>query len=932
MDTKEEKKERKQSYFARLKKKKQAKQNAETASAMATRTHSGKEDASTVILEQDMCNIAVEEEYITDEKKKRKSNQLKEIRRTELKRYYSIDDNQNKTHDKKEKKMVVQKPQGTMEYTAGSQDTLNSIALKFNITPNKLVELNKLFTHTIVPGQVLFVPDANFPSSTLRLSSSSPGATVSPSSSDAEYDKLPDADLARKALKPIERVLSSTSEEDEPGVVKFLKMNCRYFTDGKGVVGGVMIVTPNNIMFDPHKSDPLVIENGCEEYGLICPMEEVVSIALYNDISHMKIKDALPSPGEWEDLASEKDINPFSKFKSLNKEKRQQNGERTITSDSKSTRALEKSTEHTEKKPSDSSVSDKLKKLEFSAEAIKRSAAVAKVSKELSDTQAAFESIAKENSLLGEEDDFVDLEELSSQNDSGMDKRDTSKECLSLDPAELRKTKSQTIGSTTEMQVQSALNFSETECDAELKGTLDLETCEKQDIMPEVDKQSGSPESQVENTLNIHEDLDKVKLIEYYLNKNKEGSQLPDNLQKAELSDGKSIEPVGIDITLSSSLPQAGDPPIEGNEQPDKTWVKERAPLPLQLGSSTEENMNKVYPDSSLEPTLDNSCQGAQMDNKSEIQLWLLKRIQVPIEDILPSKEEKSKTPPMFLCIKVGKPMRKSFATHTAAMVQQYGKRRKQPEYWFAVPRERVDHLYTFFVQWSPDVYGKDAKEQGFVVVEKEELNMIDNFFSEPTTKSWEIITVEEAKRRKSTCSYYEDEDEAALPILQPHSALLENMHIEQLARRLPARVQGYPWSLVYSTLEHGTSLKTLYRKSASLDSPVLLVIKDMDNQIFGAYATHPFKFSDHYYGTGETFLYTFSPNFKVFKWSGENSYFINGDISSLELGGGGGRFGLWLDADLYHGRSNSCSTFNNDILSKKEDFIVQDLEVWTFE
>ena len=53
-----------------------------------------------------------------------------------------------------------------------------------------------------------------------------------------------------------------------------------------------------------------------------------------------------------------------------------------------------------------------------------------------------------------------------------------------------------------------------------------------------------------------------------------------------------------------------------------------------------------------------------------------------------------------------------------------------------------------------------------------------------------------------------------------------------QLARRLPARVQGYPWRLVYSTLEHGTSLKTLYRKSASLDSPVLLVIKDMDNQV----------------------------------------------------------------------------------------------------
>ncbi|XP_028622260.1 nuclear receptor coactivator 7 isoform X1 [Grammomys surdaster] len=937
MDTKEEKKEqkeRKQSYFARLKKKKQAKQNAEILSAAATKSHSEKDDANSVILEQDKSKVAGEGDHSTDEKKKRKNNQLKEIRRTELKRYYNVDDNLSKTHDKKEKKMVVQKPQGTMEYTAGSQDTLNSVALKFNVTPNKLVELNKLFTHTIVPGQVLFVPDANIPSSTLRLSSSTPGATVSPSSSDAEYDKLPDADLARKALKPIERVLSSTSEEDEPGVVKFLKMNCRYFTDGKGVVGGVMIVTPNNIMFDPHKSDPLVIENGCEEYGLICPMEEVVSIALYNDISHMKIKDALPSdlprdlcplyrPGEWEDLASEKDINPFSKFKSINKEKRQQNGERTLALDAKSVGSSEESMERTRKEPPDDSELWKLKNLESSRGTASESPSVTHLSKGPSSMLAALESTAKENCLLGDED-FVDLEELSSQSGSGMDKGDAQKKDVP-----------QTITSAKKGRLWPAPDLLRTESDAELKRTLDLETGEKQDEAPEVDKQSGSPENWRESSLNIHEDLDKVKLIEFYLNKNQEGSQLSENVQKSEPCDCKSIDPGGIDITLSSSLPQAGGSPPEGIKEPGTLWAKGGETLPPKLDPSGEETVinNKEALDS-LESSLDKICQGAQMDNKSEIQLWLLKRIQVPIEDILPSKEEKSKTPPMFLCIKVGKPMRKSFASHTTSMVQQYSKRRKQPEYWFAVPRERVDHLYTFFVQWSPDVYGKDAKEQGFVVVEKEELNMIDNFFSEPTTKSWEIITVEEAKRRKSTCSYYEEEEEEeeGLPILQPHSALLENMHIEQLARRLPARVQGYPWRLAYSTLEHGTSLKTLYRKSASLDSPVLLVIKDMDNQIFGAYATHPFKFSDHYYGTGETFLYTFSPNFKVFKWSGENSYFINGDISSLELGGGGGRFGLWLDADLYHGRSNSCSTFNNDILSKKEDFIVQDLEVWTFE
>ncbi|NXP78577.1 NCOA7 protein, partial [Ramphastos sulfuratus] len=183
-----------------------------------------------------------------------------------------------------------------------------------------------------------------------------------------------------------------------------------------------------------------------------------------------------------------------------------------------------------------------------------------------------------------------------------------------------------------------------------------------------------------------------------------------------------------------------------------------------------------------------------------------------------------------------------------------------------------------------------------------------------------QIITVEEAKRRKSVCSYYEEEDDDALPVLKHHSALLENMHIEQVWLD---KSQGSLLAVVLALPTVGHS--AFWRQYQYLQSLEYV-------GIFGAYATHPFRFSDHYYGTGETFLYTFSPNFKVFKWSGENTYFINGDTSSLELGGGGGRFGLWLDADLYHGRSNSCSTFNNDILSKKEDFIIQDVEVWTFE
>uniref|UniRef100_A0A672K3C8 TLDc domain-containing protein n=1 Tax=Sinocyclocheilus grahami TaxID=75366 RepID=A0A672K3C8_SINGR len=72
------------------------------------------------------------------------------------------------------------------------------------------------------------------------------------------------------------------------------------------------------------------------------------------------------------------------------------------------------------------------------------------------------------------------------------------------------------------------------------------------------------------------------------------------------------------------------------------------------------------------------------------------------------------------------------------------------------------------------------------------------------------------------------------------------------------------------------------------LDCPVLMVIKDMDNQIFGAFSTHPFRLSEHYYGTGETFLYSFCPEIKVYRWKGENSYFVKGNTDSLQIGGGG--------------------------------------------
>lgn len=77
-------------------------------------------------------------------------------------------------------------------------------------------------------------------------------------------------------------------------VQRFLKLNVRHITDGQGVVGGVLLVTPNAVMFDPNVSDPLVIEHGPESYGVIAPMEFIVNSAIFNDIAHMRVGSSKP--------------------------------------------------------------------------------------------------------------------------------------------------------------------------------------------------------------------------------------------------------------------------------------------------------------------------------------------------------------------------------------------------------------------------------------------------------------------------------------------------------------------------------------------------------------------------------------------------------------------------------------------------------------
>ncbi|XP_069076712.1 oxidation resistance protein 1 isoform X3 [Pleurodeles waltl] len=782
---------------------------------------------------------------------------------------------QKRTPEKKDgRRMSFQRPKGTIEYTVESRDSLNSIALKFDTTPNELVQLNKLFSRAVVAGQVLYVPDPDYISSVESSPSLSPISPLSPTSSEAEFDKSTGPDGCHRAdatsspahtcVRPA-RVVSSTSEEEEAFTEKFLKINCKYITDGKGTVSGVLLVTPNNIMFDPHKTDPLVQENGCEEYGIMCPMEEVTSAAMYKEIVDGKIKDSFPM-----DIEHLNQVRDFYMSKKITRSNTDEMDVRVRDPGTDSASTAPRSTEESlsedvftesELSPIREELvsSDELRQDKSSGASSESVQTITQMNSDCltsildsadapGDGKPSFQLSADDSGFLSHANDLEKPETAMHDVEDSVINQVKGATARTLEGTNLQGGVLE--GTASKQLCKNVDNAIKDECAMKAENALSTDT---------------APESPTK------EITDKVKL-----------SKQPSRDSEAEVEE---LRQLWKTHTMQQAMQQR-----ENMQQASQKETKHRA------------------------PTTDAHAEGSQL---------------------LPKERRRSRSH-KFLCLKVGKPMRKTFVSPASASMQQYAQRDKKHEYWFAVPQERTDHLYAFFIQWTPELFSEDTgeftREPGFVVVKKNiEPEMSECATFESAARVWEI-TREDVNSTQTTSFKVNLEPETFKPNLSDPSDLLQPDQIEKLTKHLPPRTIGYPWTLVYGTTKHGMSLKTLYRTMLGLDTPVLLVIKDSDGQVFGALSSDPFKVSDGFYGTGETFLFTFSPDFEVFKWTGDNMFFVKGDMDALAFGGGGGEFGLWLDGDLYHGRSHSCKTFGNRTLSKKEDFIVQDIEIWAFE
>ncbi|NWR64319.1 TBC24 protein, partial [Bucorvus abyssinicus] len=190
---------------------------------------------------------------------------------------------------------------------------------------------------------------------------------------------------------------------------------------------------------------------------------------------------------------------------------------------------------------------------------------------------------------------------------------------------------------------------------------------------------------------------------------------------------------------------------------------------------------------------------------------------------------------------------------------------------------------------------------------------------------------------------------------------------------------------LLFTTSEHGCSLSRFYSHSEGHE-PTLLLIRTTAKEVCGAYLSTDWserrrggnKLS--FFGTGECFVFRLQPEVERYEWviikhpelatagskpenqaspapsalssgsvppepsdrlspflaarhfnlpSKTASMFMAGSSECIIIGGGDGQ-ALYLDADLNHGRTSHCNTFNNQPLCS-ESFQISVLEVWGF-
>ncbi|EAT46083.1 AAEL002705-PA [Aedes aegypti] len=961
-------------------------------------------------------------------------------------RFESID---RLTKDGEKKRSMPTIP--TTSYTVGDRDTLTSVAARFDTTPSELTQLNRLGSSFIYSGQQLLVPDktakagsgsgaeGDSDASTERSSHSPTEGRRKGSNEDLSQDEK---DLL-EGLRPgspkpghIERVASPNnqsggggggdtaagfSEDDPVTIQRFLKINVRHITDGQGVVGGVLLVTPNAVMFDPNVSDPLVIEHGPESYGVIAPMEYIVNAAIFNDIAHMRVQGAtggnetaekaeiyypVPekscsrcdthSPGkdsllvkdetfpelgvgsvegcdDQESICSSNEREGDAFPKAFERDLVTPNNLQRLHGDSTESGGSSEKPPSILEDPTVRTLEERRRSLLDqhwaipSKDRIKCNCNKTLSQRSLDDEEAASTGSGATATSSGTAPPAIGVgaggagvDEVvaaaggqlvkQSCHDSGIDIRDPNTLPSAAAGAGAAAANQAPLPVVAPIPTKKVYSDADIVLSADWVPPLTIAPSHCIDSSARTSSTTSSQHSSLSTTQADAASRKKASSVSFSVEEH-DGQGGTQGDKGSETKKNKMLKRLSYPLAWVEGLTG------EGGSTTHKSDSIESAP---NTGDSNQSVFSKVFsrrssigtfirPQSSAETGSATKQKQAppKLDYRSMVSIDDMPTLFVSFDKLIPRPARACPDPPMYLRLRMGRKIGKNTPLPTTVM--SYGKNKLRPEYWFSIPKNKVDELYRFLTAWVQHLYGeldeKAIKERGYELIQndtdwatkggsptKDGRSASEGEITEYTRESWEVLSMSTDDYRKATLFATSSFDQDfQIPDLIGQTEILSEEHREKLCAHLPARAEGYSWSLVFSTSLHGFSLNSLYRKMHKLESPILIVIEDTEHNVFGALTSCSLHVSDHFYGTGESLLYKFNPHFKVFHWSGENLYFIKGNPESLAIGAGDGKFGLWLDGDLNQGRSQYCSTYSNEPLAPQEDFVIKTLECWAF-
>eukprot|EP00041_Stephanoeca_diplocostata_P027830 m.773519 g.773519 ORF g.773519 m.773519 type:complete len:464 (+) comp23253_c0_seq3:556-1947(+) len=169
-----------------------------------------------------------------------------------------------------------------------------------------------------------------------------------------------------------------------------------------------------------------------------------------------------------------------------------------------------------------------------------------------------------------------------------------------------------------------------------------------------------------------------------------------------------------------------------------------------------------------------------------------------------------------------------------------------------------------------------------------------------------------------------------------PPSRLIDPGAMLMLDWALPASHRG-AWLPLFSSQRDGASYHRLRQCILDKGSTVLL-IKDTENHVFGAFAADSWKDHPVFYGSDHSFLFGVHPELRLYRASHQNANYMYMNHSQetlpngLGMGGQFDYFGLFIanTFDQGHCRGHPLSsTYTNPVLASSSDFKIRDIEVW---